>query len=113
MLRHGSMSAKMAKVTNCIVTDNAGYVSEDELDQIMRKCGIVRQRKEYIDKLCAYEYITYDRVMGGYHATAESKDPGTIILTVHPSLYGEEVRRHLVETLAGFEGIIEISDVEI
>lgn len=113
MLRKESMSTKMARVVNEVTNDNAGQVTEAGLDEILRSLGIVRQRNEYIRRLCDYGYLHYDRGAGEYHSSDESKATATITITVKPSLFGEEVRRHLVEALAAYGGVIEVSDVTL
>ena len=110
MLRQESMSAKMAKVT-VQIDARGGTVDEAELDRILRGFGVVRQAANYRAKLVEYGYLNYDR--GYYHLSAESQESATITIIVTPSLYGEEVRRHLVETLAGYPDLIEVSDVSI
>lgn len=111
-LRQSSMSNRMAHVTRRVEACG-GRVTEERLYRIMHEFGITRQKRDYKEKMCLYGYLQYDRTERKYQLTDESSKTAKITLTVKPSLYAEEVRRHLVETLAGYAGLIEISDVEL
>ena len=111
MLRQDSMSNRMAQVTLRIEACG-GQVEVKRLDVILREFGITRQKQDYKTKLVDYGYLAQDHHTGKYRLTDESKKAGTIHITVKPSLYAEEVRRHLVEMLAAYDAI-EISDVVI
>lgn len=102
----------MAQVTRRVEACGGGMVTEDRLERIMREFGITRQKQDYKTKLIEYGYLTYNQEMRRYALTNESMKPGSITITVKPSLYSEEVRRHLVEMLAGYDAI-EVSDVVI
>lgn len=112
MLRQDSMSNRMAQAT-MRVTECGGQVTEDGLDMILRELGITRQKQDYKTKLVEYGYLTYDRHTGNYGLSIESSYAGKITITVKPSLYAEEVRRHLVGTLAGYPDVLEVGDVVI
>lgn len=112
MLRTDSMSTRMAQVTNQVAACGEG-VTEDRLDFTLREFGILRQSRDYKTKLIEYGYLRYDRRTGHFSLSPESRKVATIEITVKPSLYAEEVRRHLVETLAAYSGLIEISEVEL
>lgn len=111
MLRQDSMSTRMAQVTRRVEACG-GRVTEDRLDVILREFGITRQKQDYKSKLVEYGYLQYDKVERKYRITKESSYVAAITITVKPSLYAEEVRQHLVETLAGYAGLIEISEVK-
>ena len=112
MLRTDSMSTRMAQVTNRVVACG-GSATEERLDFILRQFGITRQSRDYKNKLVEYGYLTQDRRTGMFAPSPESCKIATIEVIVKPSLYAEEVRRHLVETLAAYDGLIEISEVWI
>ena len=112
MLRTDSMSTRMAQVTNRVAACG-GRVSEERLDTILREFGIMRQKQDYKTKMVEYSYLELNKYSGYYHTSEHSTKTATIEITVKPSLYAEEVRRHLVETLAAYGGLIEISEVEI
>ena len=112
MLRTDSMSAKMAQVTNHVIVCG-GRVTEEQADFILREFGIVRQARDYKTKLVEYGYLQYDRHTGYFSLSPESRKTAQIEIKVKPSLFAEEVRRHLVETLAAYGGIIEVGEVEI
>lgn len=112
MLRQDSMSTVMAKITRRVEMCG-GRVDEDRLDTILREFGITRQNQNYKDKLVEYGYLQYDRARARYCLSVESCKTAKITITVKPSLYAEEVRRHLADGLVGYAGLIEISDVEL
>lgn len=112
MLRQDSMSTRMAQVTRKVEACG-GRVTEERLDEILREFAITRQSRDYRTKMVVYGYLQYDQVKRRYQLTEESTQTAFINVTVKPSLYAEEVRRHLVEVLAGYAGLIEISEVEI
>lgn len=112
MLRTDSMSARMAQVTNQVAACG-GQVNEGRLDTILREFRITRQKQDYKTKMVEYGYLELNKYTGDYHVSGHSRKVATIEITVKPSLYAEEVRRHLVETLAAYCGLIEISEVEI
>jgi|GEM_PF-5394724 len=111
-LRQDSMSTRMAQITQQVAVCG-GQVTEDRLDEIMREFGITRQNRDYKKRMVEYSYLQYDRTIGRYCLTDESSRGAAITVTVKPSLYTEEVRRHLVEMLAGYGGLIEIGEVEL
>jgi hypothetical protein len=106
------MSTRMAQVARRVEACG-GRVTEERLDEILREFGITRQKQDYKTKMVEYGYLQYDSVERRYRLTCESGKTATIEITVKPSLYVEEVRRHLVETLAAYGGIIEVGEVEI
>lgn len=112
MLRQDSMSTRMAKVTRQIDACG-GCATEEKMDRILAGFGITRQRYDYKGKMCEYGYLVYDRAMGTYCLTEESRSEAEITITVKPSLYAEEVRRHLVEMLAAYSGVIEVGEVSL
>ena len=112
MLRTDSMSARMAQVTNRVIA-SGGCITEERLDFILREFGITRQKQDYKAKLVEYSYLELNKYSGYYHASEHSTKTATIEIRVKPPLFAEEVRRHLVETLAAYSGIIEISEVEL
>ena len=112
MLRQDSMSTRMAQVTRQVAACG-GRVTEERLDVILREFGITRQRQDYKTKMVEYGYLQYDKVERRYRNTKDGSKVAAIAVTVKPSLYAEEVRRHLVDTLAGYAGLIEISEVEL
>lgn len=112
MLRTDSMSNVMAQITRQIASAG-GCVTEEMMAHVLVGFGITRQKRDYKTKLVEYGYLIYDRAEGTYCLTEESRIGAEITITVKPSLYAEEVRRHLVGMLAGYAGLIEISDVEL
>ena len=112
MLRTDSMSTRMAQVTNRVAACG-GRVNEEQFDTILREFGITRQKQDYKTKMVEYSYLNKNKYTGYYHVSEHSRKVATIEIAVKPSLYAEEVRRHLVETLAAYSGLIEISEVEI
>jgi len=102
----------MAQITRKVEACG-GRVTEEGLNTILREFSITRQKQDYKTKMVEYSYLTYNRSTGMYALSDESKETAFISVTVKPSLYAEEVRRHLVELLAAYEGLIEISEVEI
>jgi len=111
-LRQDSMSTRMALVTR-IVEGCGGAVTEDRVDEILQEFGIMRQKQDYKTKMVEYGYLSYDRSTRTYTLSSASKDTAFITVTVKPSQYANEVRRHLVEMLAAYSGLIEIGEVEL
>jgi len=86
------------------------------MGEILREVGITRQVQDYKRKLVLYGYLSYDTDTAAdrtYALTPESAKTATITIEVKPSLYAEEVRRHLVEMLAPYGDIIAVSEVEL
>lgn len=111
-LHPGKMSARMARVTNRIAA-MGGRATEEQLDRLLLQQDIVRLRDEYKTKMVSYGYLDYDPRTDKYYLSAESKLTATIEISIKPSLYAEEVRRHLDEMLAEYAGLIEIGKVEL
>ncbi len=119
MLRQDSMSTRMAKVALQVAADG-GCVTEEEMDRILSGFGITRQRHDYKRKMCEYGYLAYNRddtmssaLEGQYCLTKESRSKAEITITVKPSLYAEEVRRHIEDVLAAYKGVIEVGEVNL
>ena len=110
-MKTNSTSAKLGKVANEVSA--RGRVSEQELEKILREHGVDQLRQSYRDKLIRYSYLVYNSVEHYYRATPEANATGTIKITVRPYLNAEEVRRYLVGLLAGYHGLIEVSEVDL
>jgi len=104
------MSSRMAQIANQ-VADRGGSVDEEEMDRILTGYGITRQKAHYKRTLVNTGYLYHAAKQ--YIASEESVKTATIEIAVKPSLFAEEVRRHIVQELAAHEGIIEVGEVEL
>jgi len=111
IMKTTSTSVTLGKVANEVSA--RGRVSDQELEKILREHGVDQLRHSYKDKLVRYSYLIYNSVEHYYRATPEAQATGRIRITVRPYLNAEEVRRHLVGMLAGYHGLIEVSEVDL
>jgi len=111
IMKTTSTSVTLGKVTNEVSA--RGRVSEQELEKILREYGVDQLCQSYKDKLIRYSYLVYNSVEHYYRATPEANATGTIKITVRPYVNSEEVRRHVVGMLAGYHGLIEVSEVDL
>lgn len=113
-MKSNGISTNLGRIAVMIGDRSCGTdaISEDGLETILRELGVVRQQKDYTEKLLTYGYLVYDPEARMYRLTPEGKSQCTITVTVLPCLNAEEVRRHLVESLASYYPVIGIGEAE-
>jgi len=110
-MKSNSMTATLARVARDIEINRDGAIMKGELTELLSEYGVHQEESQYRDKMLNWGWL-YIHVDGSYRLTDAGRQTATITITV-PRLLSKEVRRHLVEKLAGFQEIIGVGEVEI
>jgi hypothetical protein len=111
-MQTNSMTITLARVADHIRQRYGGKITKADLLLVLSEYGVNQEAVRYIGKMVDWDYLYYDYVGNRYCLTDESKQMATITITV-PRLNSKEVRRDLVGRYAGYDGVIEISEVEV
>ena len=110
-MRPKSMSVTMAHIT--LAVQRADGMSDSSLVHFMSTFDVTSPGavKNYKDKLTGLGFLTVCQEDGTYHVTADAATAQEITITVRPGIVADAFRRHIVEMLASFPDLIEISEV--
>ena len=111
-MKSNSTTVTLARVTREIEQKYDGRIPRDELLTLLSEYGVNQQATMYVEKLLEWGYLHWNHITAFYCVTGVGAQTATITITV-PRLNAKEVRRHLVEKLAGYDGMLEVSEVMI
>ena len=111
-MKSNSITVTLARVTREIEQKYNGRIPRDELITLLIENGVNQQATMYVEKLLEWGYLYWDHTNTLYYVTGVGAQTATISITV-PRLNAKETRRHLVEKLAGYDGMLEVGEVEI
>jgi len=110
-MKSNSMTATLARVARDIEINKDGAITRSELTALLSEYSVHQEESQYRDKMLKWGWLLI-HADGSYHLTDAGRQTATITITV-PRLISKEVRRHLVEKLAGFQEIVSVGEVEI
>jgi len=109
-MKSNSITATLAHVARDIEINRGGAITKDELTDLLSEYGVHQDESQYRDNMLNWGWL-YINADGFYCMTGAGRQTATITITA-PRLISKEVRRHLVEKLAGFQEIIGVGEVD-